>query len=250
MERCSHRGPDILGSRLVTLQKRFGALSRLALRPGRLRICELDAPCAARQWAGRLPPARRRRHSRRTACRRPRAIAASVIDRQPSQARRARRSANSDARRARPRCTPPEDRQRHVLAPEFAMHGPVWLCQTAMTRRVPAPAPSPASPEDRSSDVVGRAPDQPPLPQTGGSSIAPVEEAVPLANLNLLTSYVAHRKPLHRHPGPPSQKPQGRTVSEPEGARRGLITPGRHDPGVVGQIMNLMIFACGRTRAC
>ena len=39
------------------------------------------------------------------------------------------------------------------------------------------------------------------------------------AAFNLITSaHMAHRKPLRRHPGPPSHKPEGGTVSEPEEA--------------------------------
>jgi hypothetical protein len=50
---------------------------------------------------------------------------------------------------------------------------------------------------------------------------------IPVA-FNLITSaHVAHRKPLRRHPGPPSHKPEGGTVSEPEEAvsPRGEIIP-------------------------
>jgi len=76
-----------------------------------------------------------------------------------------------------------------------------------------------------------------PLPQTGGSSIVPSTGSSPTAaqshgshpgrlQANHI-AHMAHRKPLRWHPGPPSQKPKGGTVSEPEGASspRGDIIP-------------------------
>lgn len=130
----------------------------------------------------------------------------------------------------------PQDRQRHVLAPELAVHRcPVRL-------RLPAMAPPRAGTRTGAGEqpglqisvgdvrpVVARSA---PPPQNGGSSTAPSKApSPPPRNLagrhpSRLQSdhiaHMAHRKPLRRHPGPLRKAERRDRI----GARRGLVTPG------------------------
>ena len=119
----------------------------------------------------------------------------------------------------------PQDRQRHMLALELTMHRrPVRLGETPLA--LPAAA---ADLREQPgfqycvSDVIKQRPGQPRCLETAD----PVEGADPPGDLAARhpgrlqshhIAHVAHRKPLRRHPGPPSQKPKGGTVSEPEEA--------------------------------
>jgi len=130
----------------------------------------------------------------------------------------------------------PQDRQRHVLAPEFAVHRcPVRL-------GLPAMAPPGAGAGSRAGeqpglqlsigDVVGQRPGQP-------RRLEPADRqphrrrGCPHPPRNLTDrhpgrlqsdhiAHMAHRKPLRRHPGPLRKAERRDRI----GARRGLVTPG------------------------
>ena len=140
----------------------------------------------------------------------------------------------------------PQDRQRHVLAPEFAMHqSPVRLGLPAMAPRAAGPAPALANSRASSSASVMSSGNGQASPVASNRRIVSrtVEGAVPTRReisraFGRLQSdhiaLIAHRKPLRRHPGSPSQSRKAGPYRSQKRPRH----PGRHHPGMVGEIIS------------
>ncbi|RXH38650.1 hypothetical protein XH99_00795 [Bradyrhizobium nanningense] len=140
----------------------------------------------------------------------------------------------------------PQDRQRHVLAFELAVHGrPVGLGDAAVTLTVAiAGLGEQAKFQNPVGDVVWQRPAQarglePPerQPYRRGCRAHPSRNLAARQPGRLHPDHIAHtahRKPLRRHPGFPFAKLKGLTLWEPEEAS----SPGRHHPGMVGDIIS------------
>lgn len=140
----------------------------------------------------------------------------------------------------------PQDRQRHVLALELAMHRrPVRLGEAPLA--LPAAAAGLCKKpgfQHRVGDVIGQRPAQPrclepadrqPHRRRGRPTRRAISRVGIPADFNLITSRTWRIASLSVGIQVPLRKAERRNRI---GARRGLVTPGRHHPGMVGEIIS------------